>query len=395
MKKQLMTFLLLISILLVTGCGTNNSNEVVEEKNETVEEVAEVVTEEVTEEAESESVTPKVGEAKSVTDDLGYDVILPEEINRIVIADLPPLVHAYYMVNGSVDGLVGAPENNALVDTMLPVVYPEVKELETGFRAGGELNMEELLALEPDVIFYRSDNEKTGELIRGTGVPAVAFQTFNNDNGNTVSAVEGWLKMLGEILGKEENTQEVIDMAYQRIGFIQSRMWDIPEDEKVKMLYLTSTSKEQIKVSGEGLFGLFWATIAGAEDMSEGDLKGAKVISMEQLYTYNPEVIFMVFSSLTPEDMYNDPNFAEIEAVKNHRVYQAPLGIFTWYGPSTDVPLSFLWHAIMLYPEVFEDVDLVEMAKEHYTEHYDYILTDQDIEFMFGDSLEVLNGSGK
>ena len=385
MNKRHLIIMVLVAVLMLSGCAKKENISIEKQENITSES-----TKDKSKQIEEASETTRL-----VIDDLGYEVVLPKKVKRVVIADLPPLVHAYYVVNGGVDGLIGAPANNAILNTMLPTIFPEVINLETGFRDGGDLNMEELLSLEPDVILYRSDNEKTGEMIRNSGVPAVAFQTFNGDNGNTVTAVESWLKTLGEILDKEEQTQKITDESYKMMGLVQSRMWDIPEEDKVKMIYLSSTSKEQIRVSGKGLFGRFWAEIAEGIDVSGDDIKGAKNISMEQLYTYNPEVIFMVFSSLTPEDIYNDPSYAEIEAVKNHRVYAVPSGVFTWYGPSTDIPLSFLWHAIMLYPEFFEDIDLIEVTKEYYMDNYNYKITDADIKYLFTNSLEVIYRGNK
>ncbi|MFV0322626.1 MAG: ABC transporter substrate-binding protein [Alphaproteobacteria bacterium] len=328
---------------------------------------------------------------KTIIDDLGLTVEIPIEPKRIIIADLPPLVHTYYVANGGIEGLIGGPQNNALVDTMLPKVYPEVKDLNTGFRKDGEVNIEELLALEPDLILYRSDNAQSGEMIRNTGVPAVAFQTFNMNGGNTVAPVVAWLETLGQILNKEEQTERLKRQAYESLGIVQSRMWNIPEEEKVRILYFNGLSADEniLKVSGKGLFGYFWAEIAEANDVAAKDINGAKQISIEQLYEYNPQVIFMTFSKSTPQDVMNNPLFADIDAVKNKRVYQAPLGMFSWYGPSTDVPVSFLWHAKMMYPEYFKDINIVQVTKEHYKKNYNYDITEADIEFMFGNSLEV------
>ncbi len=330
---------------------------------------------------------------KIVVDDLGLKVEIPATPQRIIIADLPPLVHAYYVANDGVDGLIGAPKNNALVDTILPIVYPKVNELATGFRKNGELNIEELISLHPDLILYRSDNPKTGKMIRNTGIPAVAFQTYNMHGGNTVAAVTSWLEILGQILDKEEKTKELIANSYESIGILQSRMWNIKEEDKVSMVYFTGASlqEDMLTIAGDGLFGRFWAEISEANDVASKDIKGFKSISLEQLYDYNPEVIFLRYSETTstPDDFYNDPLLADISAVKNKRVYKAPMGMFSWFGPSTDVPLSFLWHAKMLYPEQFADLNVVEETKTYYETYYGYKLSDEDIKFLFSNSLEA------
>lgn len=167
--------------------------------------------------------------------------------------------------------------------------------------------------------------------------------------------------------------------------------WNIKED-KVNMMYFNGLSldDETLKVSGNGLFVRFWAEIAEANDMGSKDIDGAKVINIEQLYTYNPDVIFLIFSKSTPEDFYSNPLYTDLDAVKNKKVYNAPLGMFSWYGPSTDVPLSFLWHSKILYPEKFADINVVELTKEYYKDLYNYDLTQEDTEFLFGNSISVI-----
>lgn len=390
--------LIFVSIIIFSGCSNSSDVEVssanLATENISIEDNEEIENSDVSQNEESNTNTSVEDSYWPVTviDDLGYEITINEKPQRVVIADLPPLVHTYYVANGGMDGLIGAPTDNALVDTMLPIVYPSTADLETGFRENGDINIEELMALEPDLILYRSDNAETAEIIRGTGVTAVAFQTYTVHGGNTVNAVSSWLDKLGKILGKEERAEEIKEKSYEMMGLVQSRMWNINEEDKTSMLYFNGLSIEddRLNVSGNGLFGKFWAEIAEADDLGSKDINGAKVIDIEQLYTYNPDVIFLTFSKSKPEDLYADPLYAELNAVKEKRVYNAPLGMFSWYGPSTDVALSFLWHSKILYPEAFEDINVVELTKEHYKDLYDYDLTEDDINFLFGNSLEII-----
>ena len=383
MKKTII--ISLIMSLLLTGCSTGTPDKEVENDANNKPEITEQTEQK---EGSSNSEIIEADGVNKVIDDLGIEVTLPDNPERIVIADLPPLLHTYHAVNGSTEGLVGTPDENAISRTILPLVYPEVLSVDTGFRSGGSINIEELLALNPDVIFYRSDNPETAKMIQDTGVPAVAFQSFNNDNGNTITPVSSWVNIISDVLNKEpEQVLNFEEKAYKSAGMVHSRIWDV--EEKVGAAYLTVTP-ESIKMNGNGLFGAFYFETVGAEFVADGEIKGSQEVSQEQLLEYNPEIIFTSFSAMTPEEIMSDPRFADIQAVKDGRVYAAPEGIFSWYGPSLDVVVSILWHAKLCYPEQFADVDVVQLTKEHFKETYGYEMSDEVVKDLFGNSLEEL-----
>lgn len=376
----------LMGALLLAGCSSETTQsattatetpEVSATTTSTPEET--VVEEETAEEASS-------GE-RILIDDLGIAVTIPENPSRIVIADLPPLVHTYYVVNGSSDGLVGVDADNSILNTLLPTVFPDLVDLESGFSSTGTTNIEELLSLEPDLILYRADDPEGAAVIQATGVPAVAFQTFNRDNGNTITPVQSWVSFMSFILDVEEDTEEYTRRAFESIGFIQSRMWDV---EDITTSAYMNFSSESMTIAGDGLFGGFTSSIINTEDLGVAIGKGSSVLSVEELYALNPDIIFLSVGSLPAADVLAMPELAELDAVKNGRVYLAPLGIFTWYGPSLDVPVALMWHAKLAYPQYFADVDVVALTREHYAETYNYTLTDSDIEYLFANSLELL-----
>lgn len=371
---------LVVSSLLLAGCGTQQEEVKKEAMSETTDIKVEVTQTKAEEKAKEEG--PRI-----LVDDLGNEVEIPETLERIVIADLPPLVHAVYAVNGGTEGIIGAPTTYALEENLFPTVYPEVLELETGFRKGGDINIEELLSLQPDLILYRADNAESAKLIQDTGIPAVAFQTTNGDNGNVITPVASWIEDLSFILGKDENSLDVEQKAYEAVGFVQSRVWDIKEQEK--SAYLTA-GVESIKMLGDGQFGNFWAQVSHTYDVGAADFSGSKEVSIEQLYTYDPDIIYLGLGSISAEEFLKDPRFQNLTAVKEGRVYRAPEGLFSWYGPSTDIPLAFLWHAKLAYPEQFEDVDLVSLTKDYYKTNYDFELTQENLEFLFTNSLEAM-----
>jgi iron complex transport system substrate-binding protein len=60
------------------------------------------------------------------------------------------------------------------------------------------------------------------------------------------------------------------------------------------------------------------------------------------------------------KDIYKDPAWQGINAVKNRRVYQPPL-MSSW---SPDFALLSLYYATKAYPELFKDINFDEFYKE-------------------------------
>ena len=109
---------------------------------------------------------------------------------------------------------------------------------------------------------------------------------------------------------------------------------------------------------------------------------------MEQIYAWNPDLIFMTnFNTYYPDDLYNNTvegyDWSAVDAVKNQRVYKMPLGMYRSYTPGVDCPVTLLWMAKTAYPEQFEDVDVIEQAKKYYKEVFGIDLTDEQAKSIF------------
>lgn len=127
------------------------------------------------------------------------------------------------------------------------------------------------------------------------------------------------------------------------------------------------------------------------------ELKGTATVSMEQIYQWNPEVIYISsFTTTMPEDILENKiagqDWSQIEAVKNGRVYKEPVGVYRWYPPSGDAPLMLKWMANHQYPGLFS-YDMEKELKEYYQRFYRYELTDEDIEWILNPVRETASGA--
>lgn len=116
---------------------------------------------------------------RTIVDQAGNTVTLPAKIERVVISSLWPLPSVYVLFQGSADKLVGMhPASlSAAKYSLLPRIAPEIADVESGFVVGGEINVEELMKLKPDVVLYSATNNAERELLEKAGIPAVGFST--------------------------------------------------------------------------------------------------------------------------------------------------------------------------------------------------------------------------
>ena len=140
---------------------------------------------ETTAEAVSEagSETAESTGTRTIVDHTGAEVVLPEKIERVVISSILPLPSVYCLFRGSADDIVGihpssmaAAENSYLLN-----VFPEIANADTSFVENGEVNIEQLLALKPDVVFYNASNTEEREMYDNAGIPAVGFSVSMSD----------------------------------------------------------------------------------------------------------------------------------------------------------------------------------------------------------------------
>ena len=73
-------------------------------------------------------------------------------------------------------------------------------------------------------------------------------------------------------------------------------------------------------------------------------------------------------------------------------MYKLPLGTYRSYTPSADTPVTLLWMAQKVYPELFEDIDITAEVRDYYQELYGIELTDEQIDRMYNPSSSAADG---
>lgn len=346
--------------------------------------------------ADNAGESSDAAETHFVVDHSGKEVEVPKEINRIVVCDIYPLPSVLSVFFDSADKIVGmaGPSMLAAQNSLLSELYPEILNAKTEFIDGTEINMEELIKLEPDVVFYSTSQPDEGEMFAKAGIPAIAI-SVNKWGYNSIETLNNWISLLSEMFPANDKAELVKEHSDRIYRTVQERVADIPDDERAKAFFLFQYNDTTLLTSGKQFFGQWWAEAIGAVNVAEELASDNSVaVNMEQIYAWNPDLIFITnFTPATPDTLYNNSignyDWSGIDAVVNHNVHKMPLGMYRSYTPGIDTPITLMWLAKAAYPQLFEDIDIISETKDYYKEVFGIELSDEQAEAIFAPSAEA------
>lgn len=247
---------------------------------------------------------------------------------------------------------------------------PQFADLPT-IGAGGPQNApdpEQLLKVEPDVIFttYATDAAGADDLQNKTGIPVIVLDY--GKEGIFGETLYNSINIVGEVMGEQEKSKEVVDYLKAAEADLDKRTKDIDDGTK-KTTYVGGLGSKgaQGLTSTQANYSLFNALNA-INVADEADKTGGVMIDKEQLIKWNPEIIFVDYGSLASvqEDMLKEPEYFEtLTAFKNDDVYM--ILPYNSYTTNLDTALADAYYmGTILYPENFKDIDPAKKADEIY-----------------------------
>lgn len=387
---------MMIMVLSIAACANSAATVAVDESTtvpvstNTVESPAAVLDGEAAaeiEEADSQD------EFFTMTDHAKNEVTLPVKIERVVV-DQVPIAGTYVMYKGGKsDNLIGLSASvlDAISKTALVKIAPDLLNVETGFNKDGELNIEELMKLDPDVVLYNAGNTKHYEMFKQAAIPAVGFNTAGGiSSADPTQLYADWLRQLELVFREPGKMDDVIAYGDQAYRMVQDRIAQVPVDQRPDVMILFTYSDGNILVPGAtGHFGGNWLKAVGVNNVA-AELQGVQTVTMEQIYQWDPDVILMPGPGqiqINPLNLYHNDlegvDFSSLTAVINKQVYTCDLGLWSWYTPNSDAPLVLQWMAKMIYPDTFQDIDLNKETREYYKNFYNYELSDEELDYIF------------
>jgi iron complex transport system substrate-binding protein len=313
-----------------------------------------------------EAMAPK-GATITVTDQLGRTVTVPKDVTKITGTHHFAAHIAFAL--GQQDKLVDQAIYGNLGKAIGSVdpVYAAKPYLSEGMG----LNMEELIALQPQVAFvYASSDASMIDQFESAGIKVVAV------NGETFEEAFEAVRLIAKVLNCPDRGEEYLAYCQNILELVNQRVGNVPEDEKPRIMF--AGPKSVYTVASGDMLTTKLIELAGAVSVSK-DIKGYWTeVSPEQVATWNPEVIVLGSSLDTYGDqqVYKNPHFQTVKAVQEKKVYSMPSNIGWWDFPAPNCVLGVLWLSKTFYPEKFADIDMLEKANEFYTKCYGHSFTE-------------------
>ena len=331
-----------------------------------------------------------VPETVTVTDHADRTVEVPTNPEKVAILGIYPLASMLSVYLNSAETIVAMEpaSANAAKNSVLIDLYPEIGNITTDILSGEDLNIEALVALEPEVVYYNAADKADLEKLENAGLTAVAFSP-TKWKFDVIETYSQWIGLLDQIYPSSSKNAKLVDQYSTDIyNMIQETVAGVEQPQKILFLY--QYDENAMITSSSRFFGEWWAKAAGGVNVAsdvQAETANAK-ITMENVYEWNPDVIFITnFTKATPEDLYSNAigtdDWSTVKAVQDHRVYKMPMGTYRTYTPSSDTPMTLLWMAQAVYPELFADVDVRAEVKDYYSQLFGITLTDDQIDRMY------------
>ncbi|MBP3037584.1 ABC transporter substrate-binding protein [Arthrobacter sp. zg-ZUI100] len=281
----------------------------------------------------------------TVTDMRGVKVTFDAPVQRIATTVIPsPSMLA--AVDGGYGKIVGINESTKQANQqgLFGEMYPESKTTTTISPSSFTPNIETITTLEPDVVFQWADQgDGLVEPLETAGFKTVCLLY------GTQEYLETWMQLFSTILGKPERGTEIVQWMHTEIDRLKKELSGVTTPVRVVHL---GQSGDGYSASNKTSYMHYWMELAGGKNMAADNISPENVVSAEQLIEWDPEVITLGgFDARTPAEVYADKSLASLSAVRNRRVYKAPLGGYRWEVPCAESPLMWQWAAELFHPD--------------------------------------------
>ena len=334
--------------------------------------------------SETAAALPEQTGSRIITDMAGRTVEVPGSIDKIFCKGPMATIMLYTLAPERLPGW-----NYSFTDNEAQYIKEEYRNLPVlggWFGRKNTVNMEELIALEPDIILDMDFiNETTIEandnIQQQTGIPVVFI-----DGGGFDSFADVYM-FTGNLIGETERAEELASYCRNTLDDVRTLAATIPEEDRLRVYYAEGPEGLQTEAAGSRSTEL--VRLAGALDAAAvaGDENSFKInVSLEQVILWNPDVIVTAAESNDDSPAFynsvrSNPDWMVIKAVKNNRVYGIPQNPFGWFDrpPSVNRIIGIKWLAGTLYPGVY-NYNIREEVKQFYSLFYHIELTDMDVD---------------
>ena len=359
---------------------------------------------------QSESSQANNDANRTVTDMRGVSVRLPKQPQRVIsVSD--GLIESVMAHLGVIDRLVALGSSCVQRDFtydipgkagtftysggMNPIrlLYPKTADLPLVAKSGTPLQLEQILALAPDLVILREGcctltslddpkNKQALSTLEASGIPVFVLKGTSMFDPPDLDKLDQEIRLLGQIFSYEEKAEQLILYLNTSIRFIQNRTSSLHPAVKPRLLLLglSPTAREGgsagVTKGKDTIEGYFIEQLVRATNAYQGPggRSTSLMLSDEQILALDPDVIVLPTASgyHPPEEIYEAPYYTKLQrlrAVQNKKVVALP-----WTPCNCSKRLEYPIEVIMIaksaYPDAFAEISIHEWVLDFYQKIY-------------------------
>ncbi len=314
-----------------------------------------------------------MGQKIEIIDSTGHEVTLDGVPERIVIAGKANIMvqDAVFLFDDAIQKVIALENRRQSAFSFLPVVDPGIYDKEIFEMNAGP---EQIAAAQSDLVILKSFMaEQLGEPLEQLSIPVIYLDL------ETPEAFYQDINVLGQVFGKPDRAEEIINFYQERVTRVEELVSDIGPDQKPEVLILKYSDK-----GGEVAFSVppvSWLQTsmveisAGSPIWKSLEVSGGwTIVNLEQIAAWDPDQIFIIDYSGNASDvkanLINNPIWGNLRAVENDQLYAFGFDFYSWDQPDTRWILGLQWLATKIHPDLTAEIDIMEEVISFYSELY-------------------------
>lgn len=261
------------------------------------------------------SVTVALAEVITVTDMFGREITIQGPVKRVVAMEPADCEILYALGCG-----------DALVARGLYCDYPEQVLALPALQSGADTNLEEILALEPDVVIM-NDMAHAKEQVTTLEECGVKVVTTNADS---IEGVYEAIRLIGAVMSRSLEAEALVADMQATFDDIAAKAGK----SDCTIYFEVMPLQWGLWSAGSGTFMQEMAELCGMQN-AFADISGWQPISQEQVIGRDPDYIVLVtgMGDTAVDEVLSRPGWEDVKAVRNGRVYNADSYTMTRPGP--------------------------------------------------------------
>jgi iron complex transport system substrate-binding protein len=178
----------------------------------------------------------------------------------------------------------------------------------------------------------------------------VVFASFQNP-----TQLKAGVTLVADVLGggAVARAQQFATYYDANVAQVQAKTAGFPPANQPKVYYTTGNP---LQTEGQNSTVDVWMTEGGGQNVAAvngiNTAPAFATVTLENVLKWDPDIIVCRDAATKPQ-ILADPRWTNVAAVRNHRVYTNPQGVYVWSVRSAESALQPLWAAKTFHPDLF------------------------------------------